>query len=96
MAKSDVFTDEVEIDLDVLRALVLNWVAGHVDGVDVVTKDHCGTAEGGVKLKKELAEPVASATVLATARYSAPALERETVTCRLDNQEMRLSPRKTA
>jgi hypothetical protein len=57
MAKSDVFTDEVEIDLDVLCALVLNWVAGHVDGADVVTKDHCGTAEGGVKLKKELAEP---------------------------------------
>jgi hypothetical protein len=52
MAKSNVFTDEVEIDLDVLRALVLNWVAGHVDGADVVTKDHCGPAEGGVELKK--------------------------------------------
>jgi hypothetical protein len=57
MTKSDVFTDEVEIDLDVLRALVLNWVAGHVNSADVVTKDHCGTAEGGVKLKKELTEP---------------------------------------
>jgi hypothetical protein len=51
MAKSDVFTDEVGIDLDVLRALVLNWVTGHVDGADVVTKDHCGTAEEGVELK---------------------------------------------
>src|SRR6185312_4079874 len=37
----------------------------------------------------------ASATPLATARYSASALERETTGCRLDDQETRLPPRKT-
>jgi hypothetical protein len=33
---------------------------------------------------------------LATARYSTSALERETTCCHLDDQEMRLPPRKTA
>jgi hypothetical protein len=36
-----------------------------------------------------------SATQLATARYSASALERETVDWRLEDQETRLSPRNT-
>ena len=38
----------------------------------------------------------ASATPLATARSSASALEREATGCRLDDQETRLPPRKTA
>jgi hypothetical protein len=67
MAKSDIITDEVEIDLDVLRVLVLNWVAGHVDGADVVTKDHCGTTEGVWSSRWSWRSQVASATALATA-----------------------------
>ena len=35
-----------------------------------------------------------SATVLATPRYSASALDRETVVCRLEDHETRASPRK--
>jgi hypothetical protein len=46
MAKSNMFADEVEINLDVLRALVLNVVAGHVDGTDVITEYHCSAAKG--------------------------------------------------
>ena len=29
-------SDEVEVDLDVLGALMLNGVGGHVDGADVI------------------------------------------------------------
>jgi hypothetical protein len=36
-----------------------------------------------------------SATQFATAWYSASVLERETVACHLDDQETRLSPKKT-
>jgi hypothetical protein len=36
---------------------MLNGVAGHVDGADVVTKDHCGMAEGGMELKEKLSKP---------------------------------------
>jgi hypothetical protein len=33
------FLNKVEVDLDMLRALVLNGVGGEVDGADVVTID---------------------------------------------------------
>jgi hypothetical protein len=33
------FPHKVEVDLDMLRALVLNGVDGEVDGADVVTVD---------------------------------------------------------
>ena len=39
--------------------------------------------------------PQVSATALATPLYSASALDRETVGCRLADQEIRLSPKKT-
>jgi hypothetical protein len=35
----NVFSDEVEVDLDMLRALVLNGVVGEVDGTDIVAVD---------------------------------------------------------
>jgi hypothetical protein len=33
------FPNEVEVDLDMLRTLVLNGVVGEVDGADVVVVD---------------------------------------------------------
>jgi hypothetical protein len=33
------FSDEVEIDLDMLCTLMLNGVGGEVDGADIVTID---------------------------------------------------------
>jgi hypothetical protein len=35
----DPFADEVEVDFDMLRALVLDEVGGEVDGADVVAED---------------------------------------------------------
>jgi hypothetical protein len=35
----NMFSDEVEVDLDMLRALVLNGVVGEVDGTDIVAVD---------------------------------------------------------
>jgi hypothetical protein len=47
----------VKIDLNMLRALVLNWIAGHVDDADIVTENHCSPAERHVKLLKKLTKP---------------------------------------
>ena len=33
---NNLLPDEVKIDLNVFSALMLNWVGGHVDGIDVV------------------------------------------------------------
>jgi hypothetical protein len=43
-------TDEAEIDLNMLRALMLDEVDGEVNNVDVVTVNDCGTSEQDVEL----------------------------------------------
>jgi hypothetical protein len=42
-------TDEVEINLDMLCALMPNWVDGEVYDVDVVAIDEGASDEGNVK-----------------------------------------------
>jgi hypothetical protein len=39
ISTGDPLTDKVEIDLDMLRALVLDGVGGEIDGADVVAED---------------------------------------------------------
>jgi hypothetical protein len=46
------FPYKVEVDLDMLRALVLNGVGGEVDGADVVIVDECALRQRSVKLLK--------------------------------------------
>jgi hypothetical protein len=60
-------TNKVKINLNMLGALVLNRVGGEIDGADVVVVD-CASPHAAVKAN----------TPLATARYSASALEWET------------------
>jgi hypothetical protein len=47
----------VEINLDVLGALVLDGVGGHVDGADVVAVDQRRAARRSMKLEEQLSEP---------------------------------------
>ena len=49
--------NEVKINLDVFRALMLNRVGGHVDSTDIITIYQCSAAKRGTKLLKELAQP---------------------------------------
>jgi hypothetical protein len=51
------FPDEVEVDLDMLCALVLNGVGGEVDGADVVVIDESALRQRSMELLKELPEP---------------------------------------
>lgn len=47
--------NEVKIDLNILRALVLDGVDVEVDGADVAAVDKCTPGMGVVKLLEELA-----------------------------------------
>jgi hypothetical protein len=49
--------DKVEIDLNMLGALVLNGVGGEVDGAGVVAVDQSGPQQGVVQLHKQLTKP---------------------------------------
>jgi hypothetical protein len=51
---SDTLTDEVEVVLHVLRALMLHGIGGDVDHVDVVAIDKGHTHDGAVDITKKL------------------------------------------
>ena len=57
IADSDPVANKVQVDLHMLRPLMLNRVGGEVDGADVVTVDECALGEWAVKLSHELSEP---------------------------------------
>jgi hypothetical protein len=57
IANSHPVTNEVQVNLHMLRPLMLNLVGGEVHGADVVAVDECALAERAVKLNQELSEP---------------------------------------
>jgi len=69
------------------------WYAGVEPDCSV---DQRGTWKRVSSSNRSCRSQVASATALATARYSASALERDTVASRFYDQEMRLSPRRSS
>jgi len=75
----DPFANEVEINLDVLGTLMLDWVGRHVDNTDVVTVYQCSATKGACNSWRSWRSQDASATPLATARYSASALDLDIV-----------------
>ena len=57
ITKGNPFPNEVEIDLNVLGALMLNRVGGHVDGADVVAVDQRSAPRRCMKLNEKLVQP---------------------------------------
>jgi hypothetical protein len=57
IANSHPVTNEVQVNLHMLRPLMLNLVGGEVHGADVVAVDECALGERAVKLNQELSEP---------------------------------------
>jgi hypothetical protein len=76
--KSNLFTNKMDVELDKLGPAMMNWICGEVDSRN--SRRSCRSHEH-------------SATVLTTARYSASALERETVGCLLNDHEISDGPR---
>jgi hypothetical protein len=50
-------TNEVQVDLHMLRPLMLNRVGAEVHGADVVKVDKCGLCERATELTQELSKP---------------------------------------
>jgi len=50
VTNGDSLPDEVKINLDVLGALMLHRVGGHVDDTDVVAVHQCGAPKRGMQL----------------------------------------------
>jgi hypothetical protein len=57
ISNSHPVTNEVQVNLHMLRPLMLNRVGGEVHGADVVAVDERALGERAVKLSQELLEP---------------------------------------
>ena len=55
--EGDSFSNEVQVDLNMLGSLMLNRVGGEVNGADIITVDHCSATERAAKLCQELVQP---------------------------------------
>jgi hypothetical protein len=51
------FLDKVEVDVNMLCALILNGVGGEVDDADIVTVDESALRQWSMELLEELPEP---------------------------------------
>ena len=85
ITNSNTLPHEVKINLNVFGVLMLDRVGGHVDGADVVAIDQRSAPRRCLELDEKLHSQVASAKPLATARYSASALDLDTMFCRFDD-----------
>ena len=54
ITNSNTLPHEVKINLNVLGALMLSWVGGHVDGADIVAIDQRSAPSRYMELKKKL------------------------------------------
>jgi hypothetical protein len=78
-------TDKVNVDLDMLRALMVNWICRHADGTHVVTKDNHGRGEGNVEFLQQLADPAALGNSVSNSSILASALDLDTMIWRLED-----------
>jgi len=59
LTERHLLTNKVDVDLDVLRAAMLDRVAGHIDSTDFIAEDNSRGRKGTMKLEKKLAKPAA-------------------------------------
>ena len=57
IADSDPVAHEVQVDLHMLRPLMLDGVSGEIHGADVVVVDERALGERAVELRQKLSEP---------------------------------------
>nr|GEW98917.1 hypothetical protein [Tanacetum cinerariifolium] len=88
MTNGNHITDEINVDLNVFRPLMLNMIDRHINNTDIVTIDKVVVDRGECSSRRRLQSHAVSATTFATPQYSASALERERTT----NLKRRNSP----
>jgi hypothetical protein len=57
MPKSNLFTNKMDAELDVLGPAMMNWIGGEVDSRNIVAVHNGGLVDWTRELKKELSKP---------------------------------------
>ena len=86
-------SDEVNINLNVLCLLMLDWIMGHVYRANVVAINHRSFVKGAANFKQQVAYTTEFSYCICHTFYSASAVDLETVGCRFDDQDTRLEPK---
>jgi hypothetical protein len=95
LSQSYLLADEVNVNLDMLRVPMMNWIRCHVDGTHVVTEDNRSRGEGNVEFLQKLADPRTLGDSMSNSSILGLSANLDTVVWHLEDQEIRLSPRKT-
>ena len=90
LPQSHLLTNKVNVNLNMLHATIMNRIDSHVDCANIVAIDNGCRRDRYMKLLKQLAQP-ATMSKLGTP----PPHWTDTVVCRFEDQETRLSLRKT-
>ena len=59
LSQSNLLTDEVDVDLDMLGTTMMDGVGGHIDNADIVAVDNRSQGNRDVRLLEELPQPAA-------------------------------------
>jgi hypothetical protein len=59
LSQSNPLADEVNVDLDVLRATMVDRISGHIDSANIITVHDGRTSNGRVELLEKLTKPTA-------------------------------------
>jgi hypothetical protein len=57
LSQSNLLAYKVDVDLDMLHAMVMNGVGGHVDSTDIITIDDCRRRDGCMEFLEQLTKP---------------------------------------
>jgi hypothetical protein len=57
LSQGNLLTDEVNVDLNMLRATMMDRVGGHVDGTDIVAVNNRRRRDGCMELLEQLTKP---------------------------------------
>ena len=94
VADSNTVTNKVQVDLHMLRPLMLNRVGGEVHGADIVAVDERALGKRAMKLRQELSEPGRLRHAVNDCLVLRHCTGAGNTCCRLDDQETRLPLRK--
>jgi hypothetical protein len=56
LSKSHLLSNKMDVNLDVLRAMLLDWIGRHVNDAHIVTIDNRGRSHWKLQVLKELAK----------------------------------------
>jgi hypothetical protein len=86
--QSHLLTNEVDIDLNIFRATVMDRIGRHVNHANIVIVDNSSCGEGNMELLKQ---PTTLSHNMCNCPILSSALERETVVWSLEDQDTRFT-----